>query len=66
MIKYFCDRCNKQMLESDYKSAPDMPIFDTNIPQFGPIQYSERENKKLCDYCMGEYYNFITAVKTND
>lgn len=50
------------MKESDYKSAPDMPVYESHLPQFGPYNYTVNEHVTLCNKCMEEYYKFITGV----
>jgi hypothetical protein len=49
MLKYFCDRCKKEIKEND-------PIWQINqIGQYGSIFDNERIHISFCDDCLSEF-----------
>lgn len=60
MIRYYCDRCEKEIKEEQFQANPCICKYKETTPQFGTIKFTmEQSDCKLCVDCMRKYIKFI-------
>lgn len=60
MLRYYCDRCDKEIKEKQYAANPCIDKYEESIPQFGAIKFNRVQSDcKLCVDCMRKYISFL-------
>lgn len=66
MIKYYCDRCEKEIKEEQFKTAPCICTYKEQYPRNGIIDFTmEQSDYKLCVECMRKYIKFFKDGANN-
>lgn len=60
MIKYYCDRCEKEIEAEQFAISPNICEYKENYPQNGVIKFTiVHSDSRLCIECMREYIKFM-------
>lgn len=62
MIKYFCDRCNKDMT-ADYNNNRTLDIVKPVLDEYGAVKHDGWLD--LCEKCAREYRKWIKEDQSN-
>lgn len=66
MIKYYCDRCEKEIEKEQFAISPQICTYKENYPQGGIIKFTMVQSDcKLCVECMRKYIKFLKDGENN-
>lgn len=64
MIRYYCDRCDKEIKPDQYESTPFICDYkEESSARFGVIDFKMKQSDcKLCVDCMRKYIKFMRGA----